>query len=117
MQLYGKRMQIEEGFRDLKSDKFGFGLTISRSKNRQRLNSLLLIAALATLCLWWVGLYAQQQGWQRHFQANTVTDKKVLSIPFLALQVLQRPDYPIMLYDLEPVVQALTTLITQCNEE
>ena len=116
MQLYGKRMQIEEAFRDLKSDKFGFGLTLSRSKNIERLNSLLLIAALATLCLWWVGLYAQQQGWQRHFQANTVTDRKVLSIPFLALQVLQRPDYPIMLYDLEPILQSLIGLIKQCNE-
>lgn len=115
-QLYGKRMQIEEAFRDLKSDKFGFGLTISRSKNIQRLNSLLLIAALATLCLWWVGLYAQQQGWHRHFQANTITDRKVLSIPFLALQVLQRPDYPIRLYDLEPILHALITLIKQCNE-
>ena len=116
MRLYGKRMQIEEGFRDLKSDKFGFGLTLSRSRNIERLNSLLLIAALATLCLWWVGLYAQQQGWQRHFQANTVTDRKVLSIPFLALQVLQRPDYPIMLYDLESIFYALIALVKQCNE-
>ena len=106
MRLYGKRMQIEEGFRDLKSDKFGFGLRISRSNNIERLNILLLIAALATLCLWSIGLYAQQQGWQRHFQANTVTDRKVLSIPFLALQVLQRPDYPIMLYDLESIFYA-----------
>ena len=117
MQLYGKRMQIEEGFRDLKSDKFGFGLTISRSKNIERLNILLLIAALATLCLWLIGLYAQQQGWHRHFQANTVTDRKVLSIPFLALQIVQRPDYPIMLYDLESIFYALIALIKQSNEE
>ncbi|MBA3493864.1 MAG: IS4 family transposase [Gammaproteobacteria bacterium] len=27
MTLYGKRMQIEAGFRDLRSDQFGFGLT------------------------------------------------------------------------------------------
>ena len=44
VQLYGKRMQIEEAFRDLKSDKFGFGITVSRSKNVKRLNTLLLIA-------------------------------------------------------------------------
>ena len=71
VQLYGKRMQIEEAFRDLKSDKFGFGVTNSRSKNINRLNVLLMIAALVTLCLWWVGLLAQQQGWHRHFQANS----------------------------------------------
>lgn len=116
MQLYGKRMQIEESFRDLKSDKFGFGLAVSRSKNIQRLNILLLIAALATLCLWWIGLYAEQQGWQRHFQANTVTKRKVLSIPFLALQVIQRPDYQILLYELELIVDVLVSLIKQCNE-
>lgn len=117
MQLYGKRMQIEEGFRDLKSDKFGFGFTISRSHNVERLNILLLIAALATLCLWWIGLYAYQQGWHRHFQANTITKRRVLSIPFLALQVIQRPDYPIMLYELEPIMEKLSYLIKQCNDE
>lgn len=116
MRLYAKRMQIEEAFRDLKSDKFGFGLTISRSKNIQRLNILLMIAALATLCLWWIGLYAEQQGWQRYFQANTVKNSRVLSIPFLALQVIQRPDYQIMLYELEPIIEALAILIKQCNE-
>ena len=60
--LYGKRMQIEEAFRDLKSDRFGFGITLSRSKNTQRLNILLLVAVLASLCLWLVGLHAQSQG-------------------------------------------------------
>ena len=116
VQLYGKRMQIEEAFRDLKSDKFGFGMTISRSKNSDRLNVLLLIAAIATICLWWIGLYAKQQGWHRHFQANTVHDRKVLSIPFLALQVIQRNDYPILLYELETVLVAFQNLIKQANE-
>jgi hypothetical protein len=116
MHLYGTRMQIEEGFRDLKSDKFGFGLTISRSKNIERLNILLMIAALATLCLWWVGLYAEQQGWHHHFQANTIRKRRVLSIPFLALQVIQRSDYPIMLYDYELIIETLAALIKQCNE-
>ena len=116
MRLYGTRMQIEEGFRDLKSDKFGFGLTISRSKNIERLNILLLIAALATLCLWWIGLHAEQQGWHRHFQANTIKKRRVLSIPFLALQIIQRPDYYIMLYDYEKIMDALSILIKQCNE-
>jgi hypothetical protein len=98
--LYGKRMQIEECFRDLKSDRFGFGITCSRSKNINRLNTLLLIAALATLCLWWVGLYAKSKGWHRHFQANTVRDRNVLSVPFLALAVIRRKDYPIRVTEL-----------------
>jgi hypothetical protein len=116
VQLYGKRMQIEEAFRDLKSDKFGFGMTVSRSKNVNRLNILLLIATLATWCLWLIGLYAQQQGWHRQFQANTITDRKVLSIPFLALQVIQRPDYPILLYEFESIAAELNSMIKQANE-
>ena len=108
-------MQIEEGFRDLKSDKFGFGLTISRSSNIDRLNILLLIAALATWCLWWIGVYAYQQGWHRHFQANTIVHRKVLSIPFLALQVLQRTDYVIWLYELESIIQQFDDILQQCN--
>lgn len=117
VQLYGKRMQIEEAFRDLKSDKFGFGMTISRSKNVNRLNILLLIAALATLCLWWIGLYAKQQGWHRQFQANTIKDRNVLSVPFLALQVLQRADYPILLYEIESILAEFNKLIKHANEE
>lgn len=93
--LYGKRMQIEECFRDLKSDKYGFGITVSRSKNIERLNLLLLIGALATICLWWVGCHAQRLRWHRHFQANTVSDRNVLSILFLAAAVLRRHDYKI----------------------
>lgn len=116
VQLYGKRMQIEEAFRDLKSDKFGFGITISRSKNIERLNVLLLIAAIATVCLWWVGLYAQQQGWHRHFQANSIVDRKVLSIPFLALQVLRREDYFLRLFDLDESAVLFSELIRQASE-
>lgn len=116
MRIYSKRMQIEEAFRDLKSDKFGFGLTISRSKQTDRLNTLLLIAALATLCLWCVGFYARQQGWQRHFQANTVRDQNVLSIPFLALQVIQRPDYQMRLYELESAFYDFILSIAQYNK-
>ena len=116
IKLYGKRMQIEECFRDLKSDRFGFGFTLSRSKNIDRLNILLLIAALATVCLWWIGLYAKQQGWHRHFQANTVSDRNVLSIPFLALEVIRRQDYIIYLIDLLEVADDLSFYIMEQNQ-
>ena len=82
-------MQIEAAFRNLKSDQFGFGMTLSRSHHIERLNILLLIAALATLCLWWIGLHAREQGWQRYFQANTTRHRPVLSALFLALQVVK----------------------------
>ncbi len=116
IKLYGKRMQIEECFRDLKSDKFGFGFTMSRSKNIERLNILLLISTLATLCLWWIGIYARQQGWHRHFQANTVSNRHVLSIPFLALGVIRRQDYLIYLSSLSMVADDLALYIQDKNQ-
>lgn len=112
VRLYGKRMQIEECFRDLKSDRFGFGFTLSRSRNSERLNILLLIAALATLCLWWTGILARQKGWHRHFQANTVRHTHVLSIPYLALAVIRRSDYVVTMTEL---VQAKRELLVYFN--
>ena len=100
IEMYRRRMGIEAAFRDLKSDRFGFGLTLARTRDIERLNVLLLIAALTTVCLWWVGLVAREQGWQKDFQANTVRDRPVLSVPFLALQVLRRVDYEVPLPEL-----------------
>jgi hypothetical protein len=90
MTLYDKRLQIESCFRDLKSDRFGFGLTLSRSRPIARLNTLLLLATLATLCLGWVGLPARHHEWHRRFPANTVARRPGLSVLFLALAVLRR---------------------------
>ncbi|EGQ9310365.1 IS4 family transposase, partial [Vibrio vulnificus] len=36
-----------------------------------------------------------QQGWDRHFQANTVRNRNVLSTVRLGMEVLRRPDYEI----------------------
>ena len=45
--LFAKRMQIEEAFRDLKSHRFGLGLEDMRTKGPKRLGILTLIATLA----------------------------------------------------------------------
>lgn len=116
MTHYGKRMQIEACFRDLKSDQYGFGLTLSRSRHIERLNTLLLIAALATLCLWWVGLHARARGWHRHFQANTHTDRHVLSVPFLATAVLNRHDYAFNITELMHAHEHMLSLISTAND-
>ena len=116
VRLYGKRMGIEAGFRDLKSDEFGFGLSLSRSRRLDRLNMLLLIAALATVCLWWVGLIAEQSNWHRQFQANTVRDRRVLSVPYLGREVVRRGDYLITLGDLILAPQLLLQHISTAHE-
>jgi len=50
--LYGLSMQIEEGFRDLKSTKYGFGFKHVNTKHIYRLNVFFLIAMLAAFLAW-----------------------------------------------------------------
>ena len=48
MALYSRRMQIEQNFRDDKSPRFGFGLRLSRSQGKGRLEVLNMVAAMAS---------------------------------------------------------------------
>jgi hypothetical protein len=89
IKLYALRMQIEEGFRDLKNARLGLSLCESRTKAIERLANLLLIAMLATLVLWLIGLAAQRQGLQYQFQANTTRHRAVLSLFYLGAQLVQ----------------------------
>ena len=95
-QLYATRMQIEETLRDGKSHRFGFGLRYARSSSLQRIQILLLLVALATLVLWLVGLAGRARNLARHLQANTISDRLVLSTPFVGRLLLLRriADFP-----------------------
>ncbi len=53
---YRARMQIEEGFRDTKSTRYGLDLTRESRIDTERRTNLLLIAALIIFALWLVGL-------------------------------------------------------------
>ena len=88
--IYRKRMQIEETFRDLKSPAYGFGLRHSRTRSAARMDILLMIALLVQLAFWWVGLFAEAQKLQRHFQANTVRKRSVLSTVRMGKELLRR---------------------------
>jgi len=88
--LYKKRMQIEEAFRDLKNTRNGFSLRHCRSFETQRLNVALLIAAIAMLLLWIVGMMAKQQKHHVLFQANTIRTRNVLSTFTIGWQCLKR---------------------------
>lgn len=69
--LYGRRMQIEENFRDSKSIPLGMGLEISQSRSALRLQALLLIGTLAAFLLWHLGQLAEAEGLHRRFKATT----------------------------------------------
>ena len=73
-------MQIEEAFRDLKSERFGFGFEASRTTMTQRIGVLLIIALLALLVAWVIGTCIENANQQRRYQANTVRKRRVLSV-------------------------------------
>ena len=88
VKLYRCRMQIEEGFRDIKSHRFGFSLNYHRTNSVKRLQVLLLIASLALLVVCILGLALTLSNLQYQFQANSVRHKRVLSINFIGLQMV-----------------------------
>lgn len=86
VRIYSQRMQIEESFRDMKSRQYGLGFAQNRTTKAKRLAILLMLVTLANLVLLLLGLTVQSAGWQRRYQANTTTSKRVLSLHFLGLR-------------------------------
>lgn len=88
--IYKRRMQIEEGFRDIKNSRLGFGLEHSKTYMLKRFEILLLIAMLAIMAVCLTGKIAEQKNMQFDFQANTVRNRSVLSIFFLGCQIINQ---------------------------
>lgn len=88
--LYKKRMQIEESFRDTKSHYFGLGLRQARTNIKSRYDILLLIASITLFLLWLIGYCAKKEKLHYQYQANTTRHRNVLSIIYLGLEVMRR---------------------------
>jgi hypothetical protein len=113
--LYAQRMQIEETFRDTKSHRWGFGLNYARCDDGRRLEVLLLIAALASLVLWLVGIHGRLLNWVRRLQANTETRRPVLSTVFVGRQLLSRTDLHITAADLQLALTELRGMMLRAS--
>lgn len=85
--LYFFRMEIEEGFRDLKSSQFGFSFEKAYSYKIRRIQVLLMIAMLAAYILFFIGWAAEIKKWHYQFQANTIKHRRVLSLFYLGGRV------------------------------
>lgn len=93
IEIYSARMQIEETFRDDKSARYGWHFEFARSRSPHRLEVLLLLIALASLACAIAGLAARDAKADRHFQANTLRSRPVLSLINLGRRYLLRfPD-------------------------
>ena len=110
--LYAKRMQIEETFRDAKNHRFGWSLGDVRLSTPQRTAVLLTLAALAFVVVTFIGMAAERLGMHRAYQANT-EKRRVLSYLVLATAILRRSDHsPCSLDDFRRSVTSISTKVS-----
>lgn len=89
IRLYSRRMQIEQNFRDEKSERFGFGLRASKSRSAGRMLVLSLLATLSTVVMWLLGYHAENKGLHLRYQANSIKSRRVISYLTLAENILR----------------------------
>lgn len=91
IQLYARRMTIEESFRDLKSGALGAGLEHSLTHKRERLSSLLVLFALAQFAAWLIGWCEEQGGRGGRLELQSKPRRRHYSTIRLGMEVLKRP--------------------------
>lgn len=85
---YALRMQIEQSLRDDKTLAAGWGLSQVGTQTCSRLDVQLLLLALATTAAMLAGIAAEQANLARHYQANTLRNRRVLSLVALGRRVI-----------------------------
>ena len=113
VRIYKARMQIEEGFRDIKNSRFGFGFEETLTHDAKRLENLLLIGMLAILVTTLLGKAGERRRLQFDYQANTIRNRTVLSAFFLGCQILRKGQIDFSKNELD---QALKELISSLNK-
>lgn len=87
--LYGRRMQIELSFRDLKSHRYGQGFEDSLTRKGARIEVLLLLSAMAAFTSWLVGMACESYGidaWLAPFRSK----RRLYSVMRLGREALVR---------------------------
>jgi len=91
--IFGKRMQIEETFRDAKNHRWGWSLCDTRSRTKKRIEILLLIAAVAYLPQLLIGIAGERRQLHYRHQANTERSRRVISLFVLGSVLLATGDH------------------------
>lgn len=90
---YGRRMQIEESFRDLKSPRYGAALRHSMTRVATRMEVLILLHALASVAAWLRGVVAAKDRDDERLLAHGQARRRkqpTLSIWRIGWEILKR---------------------------
>ena len=105
-------MQIEENFRDTKSDDLGVGVSKLNRVTLQRRSILLMIAALTQFILWLTGQQIKESEIEKRFRVNSRSKAPSYSVIFLARQLYK---LGIIILDFMSLERCYTTLIRVKN--
>jgi hypothetical protein len=103
--LYGRRMQIELSFCDLKSHRYGQGFEDSLTRSGKRIEILLLVNALAAFASWLAGLACEALDIV-HWLSPRRSTRKLYSVLRLGREALVRS------WAIEPISRWLERLIS-----
>lgn len=87
--LYRRRMQIELGFRDLKSHRYGQAFEDSLTRTAERIEILLLLHALAMFVAWLAGMAAEAEHCHRRLNPSA-SKRRLYSLIRLGWETLTR---------------------------
>lgn len=95
LRIYGRRFEIEHGFRDIVSSTRGLDLEHVHLKNAETYSRLLCIVALTEAILWLCGAEAERMGLKKAYSSSRPkSDRRVLSLVRLgrkAIREIRRP--------------------------
>lgn len=89
IKIYQKRMQVEQNFRDDKSNRWGFAFRSTKCNKAHRLSVYLLLATIAQIFLWLIGFAAEKSGLKQMFQVNTLKRRVLSYVSLGKLMVIQ----------------------------
>ncbi|HHL2986287.1 TPA: IS4 family transposase [Escherichia coli] len=104
---YNARMQIEESFRDQKSQTYGLGSNAHQSYKNERLKVLLMLAALASWLHYMLGLAVEISGQHRSLQANSIKHRRVLSFNYLGMRLCRLARLAISAQDIQAAIRQI----------
>jgi hypothetical protein len=100
---YEYRMTIEESFRDMKSGRYGLGLKMTYSKQKNRYRVMLTLAMLASIIAYLIGLVAELSNDHYQFQSCSSKNKRILSRFFLGCELI----YKNWFFSLQEILNAI----------